>query len=80
MRDYGTIMRCRKCRWRGPFYLMLVPTTYPGAPSCPNCGKGDPVIEEAYEQNTRDSGGTTALAGAGDGNKPLSPPAPKSRS
>jgi hypothetical protein len=32
------------------------------------------------EQNTRDSGGTTALAGAGDGNKPLSPPAPKSRS
>lgn len=45
MRDYGTIMRCRKCEWRGPFYLMLVPTKYPGTPRCPSCGKDDPIIE-----------------------------------
>ena len=35
--DYGTIMRCGKCNWRGPWYLLLPAVRYPGTARCPEC-------------------------------------------
>jgi hypothetical protein len=43
-RDYGTIMQCRACEWRGPFYLMRSPKTYPGTARCPKCDTDEPSV------------------------------------
>lgn len=52
MKDYGTIMRCRKCGWRGPFYLMLVPVKYPGTARCPECKADEPrIVEQKGDRN-----------------------------
>lgn len=44
--DYGQIMCCKSCGWSGPFYLMFMPTKYPGMPRCAEC-KSDNTAAEA---------------------------------
>lgn len=56
-RDYGTTMLC-KCGWRGPFYLMLPATSYPGTARCPKCGSDGAAADDwgrrEFEQRLAD--------------------------
>lgn len=52
-RDYGQIMHCRACGWRGPFYLTKPASIYPGRVSCPDCGSERTEVDDRNGEQGR---------------------------